>query len=625
MRAPYQLLALGVLAALAALLAAAQAPTPKPKVVLVFLDGAANGIVSDYLTRGVLPADGALAEMARTGARAEYMVPPDASLTAPAHYTMLTGTYPDRHGIVSNIFHPWGAPIQRSVRGFDAPVYVETLWEAARRQGKRVISIAAMADGTAPERSADLTLAFGRRLGTALVTKLAPAAEGDSSRNAPWNFGGEKLERARELFPVGEGSHLPTYQLESGPPLTLMALAADTQLDDREAFDTLYLDFDRDLGNGFTARLRAGQWAPVVLRRPSPQMGSWFKVLELAPDLSRVRLYMSAGHQNRGAPPEYIEAIERELGFWPGEPDNAALNDGLIDEQTWMEQAERLSDYLRDVTLFSMRHYDYDLLITYTPLLDEVGEQFLLVDPQQPGYEDEGGARRARYAGHLERAYRLADAQLKLLRAAAPGARFVVASDHGMQPVHTRVRINVLLQQAGFKVAPDETAEVRAFSSGTTAHIYLNLAGREPNGVVSKKDRSKFTRRIVAACRDLRDPSRGGARVFEQVMTREELYLHRLGHPLTAGDVWVNARLGYALSSQMEGPLFEAATMLRGMHGYPGSLRRMDAIFFAAGPGIPAAPLPGMHSVDVAATVSALLGIEPPKRNEGRNVLPPAR
>ncbi len=593
--------------------------------MLVFLDGAANGLVSDYLARGVLPADGALAQMAREGARAEYMIPPDASLTAPAHYTMLTGTYPDRHGIVSNTFHPWGMPISRSVRGFDAPVYVETLWEAARRQGKRVISIAAMADGTAPERSADLTLAFGRRLGTAFVTRLGPALEDDPAGKATWSFGGEKLEHARELFPVGEGSHLPTYQMESGPPLKLTALAADTQFDRREAYDTIYLDFDRDLSNGFTARLRPGEWAPVTLRRQSPQIGCWFKVLELAPDLSRVRLYLSVAHQNRGAPAGYIEAIERELGFWPGEPDSQALDDGLIDEQTWMEQAERLSNYLRDVTLFSLQHYDYDLLITYQPLLDETGEQFLLIDPQQPGYDDEGGARRERYAKHLQQNYRLADTQLKRLRAAAPAARFVVASDHGMQPVHTRVRVNALLAQAGFKVTPDDTSEVRAFASGTTAHIYLNLAGREPGGVVAKRDRSKFTKRIVAACRDLRDPSRQGERVFEQVMTREELYVHRLGHPLTAGDVWVNARLGYSLSSQMDGPLFEAATMLRGMHGYPGSLRRMDAIFFAAGPGIQPAALPGMVSADVAATVSGLLGIEPPKRNEGRNVLLPAR
>jgi predicted AlkP superfamily pyrophosphatase or phosphodiesterase len=29
---------------------------------------------------------------------------------------MLTGTYPDRHGIVSNTFHPWGFDLALSAR-----------------------------------------------------------------------------------------------------------------------------------------------------------------------------------------------------------------------------------------------------------------------------------------------------------------------------------------------------------------------------------------------------------------------------------------------------------------------------------------------------------------------------
>jgi arylsulfatase A-like enzyme len=48
----------------------------------------------------------------------------------------------------------------------------------------------------------------------------------------------------------------------------------------------------------------------------------------------------------------------------------------------------------------------------------------------------------------------------------------------------------------------------------------------------------------------------------------------------------------------------------------------MKAIFFAAGPGIEPQALPPMTSVDVAATVAALLGIQPPRDSEGRAVLP---
>ncbi len=620
-RAPTQLITIQLLtptliAALAGLLLA-QAP-PKaaasPKVVVVLVDGAADWLVDAYLEEGVLPADGAFARMAREGARAEFMTPPESSLTAPASHTMVTGTWPDRHSITGNTVHLRGEPITRSTRGFDVRIQAETLWEAARRQGKRVITVAAVADGSAPERRGDQTLAYGRRLGSSLVVKLS-AREDDR-----WSTGAERLEHSRELYPTGDGSHLPVFENESGQRLELKMLAADTQLDGREAYDTVFLDFDHDLSNGYLARLRAGEWTPVLLQARSPRIGSWFKLLELEPDLSRARLYVGAPHQNRGAPADYVAAIDTEVGFWPGEPDNAALDRGDIDEQTWLEQGERLTDYLRDAALFSMKRYEFDLLLTYNPTPDEVEHRFMLFDPRQPGYEDEGGAKRQRYLGYIKSSYRQADEHLKRLWEGAPEAYLVVASDHGMLPVHTRVAVNALLARAGFRVTPDETTEVRAYTSGATGHIYVNLEGREPQGAVKRKQLKRVVRRIVEVCRALRDPTTGEP-VFDRVLTREQQRVLRMEHPRTSGDVWVNGRPGYSMSSRMEGPALEPATTTRGNHGYGGLRREMKAIFFAAGPGIPPQALPPVASVDVAATVSALLGIQPPKHSEGRAVV----
>jgi predicted AlkP superfamily phosphohydrolase/phosphomutase len=581
---------------------------------VVTVDGAADWLVDAYLEDGTLPPDGAFAEMARTGARAEYMTPPEASLTAPSSHTMVTGTWPDRHSVTGNTLHLRGEPITRSVRGFDVPLPVETLWEAAHRQGKKVITVAAVADGSAPERSGDQTLAYGRRLGSSLIVNLKPR-EGDR-----WSVGGEKLEHWRELDPAGDGSHLPVFEDESGRKLELKLLAADTESDGREAYDTLFLDFDHDLGDGYLARLRAGDWTPVLLQARSPRIGSWFKLLELAPDLSRARLYVGAPHQNRGTPADYVAAIDTEVGFWPGEPDNSALERDDIDEKTWLEQGERLTDFLRDAALFSMKNYDYDLLLAYNPTPDEVEHRFMLFDPRQPGYEDEGGAKRQRYLRYVKDSYRQADEHLKRLRAAAPDAVFVVTSDHGMLAEHTRVAVNALLASAGFRVTSDETTEVRAYTSGATAHIYINLEGREPTGVVKRRELRRMVRRIDEVCRALRDPQTGEP-VFERVLTREEQRILRMEHPRTSGDVWLNGRPGYALSSRMDGPALEPATTTLGNHGHGGLRREMKAIFFAAGPGIEPQTLPPMTSVDVAATVSALLGLAPPKHSEGRAVV----
>jgi predicted AlkP superfamily pyrophosphatase or phosphodiesterase len=59
----------------------------------------------------------------------------------------------------------------------------------------------------------------------------------------------------------------------------------------------------------------------------------------------------------------------------------------------------------------------------------------------------------------------------------------------------------------------------------------------------------------------------------------------------------------------------------RGGHGYEPHLDDMAGIFFAIGRGVPGGRRLGrVHQIDVAPTVSALLGIDPPAQAEGRSV-----
>lgn len=71
-------------------------PTPaKPLVLLISIDG----FKPDYLQRGITPT---LSHLIELGASAEGLIPPFPSLTFPSHYSMVTGLYPDHHGIVNN-------------------------------------------------------------------------------------------------------------------------------------------------------------------------------------------------------------------------------------------------------------------------------------------------------------------------------------------------------------------------------------------------------------------------------------------------------------------------------------------------------------------------------------------
>ena len=67
---------------------------PHP-LILVSIDG----FRADYLDRGATPA---LLALAADGVRAIAMKPAFPTLTFPNHYTLVTGLYPDHHGIVNN-------------------------------------------------------------------------------------------------------------------------------------------------------------------------------------------------------------------------------------------------------------------------------------------------------------------------------------------------------------------------------------------------------------------------------------------------------------------------------------------------------------------------------------------
>src|SRR6201988_2426629 len=69
----------------------------KPTVILISLDG----FRWDYFDKAPAPA---LMALAARGVKAKWMIPAFPSETFPNHYTIVTGDYPDVHGIVKNNF-----------------------------------------------------------------------------------------------------------------------------------------------------------------------------------------------------------------------------------------------------------------------------------------------------------------------------------------------------------------------------------------------------------------------------------------------------------------------------------------------------------------------------------------
>src|SRR5687768_14343596 len=110
--------------------------------------------------------------LARTAATAR-VIPVNPTLTSSTHVSILTGVDPQKHGIVSNWFHLPGTPADQVARGIIADIDVETLVEAARRQGKRVGAVPfPTIDARTSRRTADFGLVWTNSLTEGRVVKL---------------------------------------------------------------------------------------------------------------------------------------------------------------------------------------------------------------------------------------------------------------------------------------------------------------------------------------------------------------------------------------------------------------------------------------------------------------------
>lgn len=99
-----------------------------PRVVMVSIDGLRPEIYLDPAAQGVAVPN--LVALCREGACARAMIPVFPSVTYPAHTTLVTGTRPAEHGIVSNFVS--GSQWYLEAKAIGSP----TLWQAAKAAGR---------------------------------------------------------------------------------------------------------------------------------------------------------------------------------------------------------------------------------------------------------------------------------------------------------------------------------------------------------------------------------------------------------------------------------------------------------------------------------------------------------
>jgi predicted AlkP superfamily pyrophosphatase or phosphodiesterase len=377
-------------------------------------------------------------------------------------------------------------------------------------------------------------------------------------------------------------------------------------------YDALAIGFG---GAATPEELAVGKWAAVEidpgLRGDQGPAVSYVKLLAMAPDLARVRLYVGGAYRTRAYPETYLLDLLRAGMFWPGPPDDGYLEEDWagrpgIDVATWLEQSDRFAAFFGAAMVRLAAADDWDLALAYVPSIDEAGHELYLVSPRQAGWSRERMAalERARRA-----VWRTADGLLDRLYAsgAMEDTAVVVVSDHGMAPVHSTFGTNVLLRRRGL-LATD--GEGRIVSDGTTAwavsgsagaHIYLRPG-------LPEDERQRLLAELAALFTGFTTAS--GERPIARAVTRREAVALGLDHP-NSGDLILFGAPGWVLASGLDRD--EAAWPTGeggyGAHGFLAGLPEMDAIYLALGPGIGRGRIGKLHATEVAGRVAALLGI----------------
>jgi predicted AlkP superfamily phosphohydrolase/phosphomutase len=144
-----------------------------------------------------------------------------------------------------------------------------------------------------------------------------------------------------------------------------------------------------------------------------------------------------------------------------------------------------------------------------------------------------------------------------------------------------------------------------AITGGTFIHLYLNLEGREPGGVVGMAEAPDLLRR---AARVLTDLEAEGRPAVEKIFTRGEAAAIGLDHP-SSGDLVVFLAPGFAAAGDLDGPALEPSRYY-GQHGFLAAHDEMCGVLFARGAGIRKTRLGEVEATSVAPLVARWLGFE---------------
>lgn len=635
----------------------------KPRKLLVLgLDAALPDLLRKFAYEGSIPN---IARLMNSGtfSRVITTFPP---LTAAAWAAIVTGAGPGTAGIPSLMVKLPGQDLDQWHTSFDRRLQLaETLWESGARVGKRTALInwpvtwpmGGLKNGVQvagslnpPFRFFYMPLwdiasssIFSTRLhccnqvpGRAVVVEPKPA-EGWS--NVP---GSEDVPlEVRITVP-------PTYV--AGVSYHVLILG-----NGNKGYDEVLISRSKDASKP-VARLHAGELSDWVTEtfgtKDGEKRGRFrFQLIELTPDGREFRLYATAINtaETYTSPEELTAKIEEVAGPYMEVDDPWAYMDGWIGLDAYMDQLQMHADWWGEATRYVLENEDWDMAFSWVGTIDHI--QHVLyggIVPESKVYDPE---RADICIKNIAKAYQQVDENVgKILDCIDPNETLILfVSDHGFTHLDWYPYLKHYLAEAGLLSysLDHETGDMKVDWSRTKchplepchAHIFINLKGRDPHGIVDLSDYRKVQQEIISALMDMKNPETGES-IVAVAITKEEaqtLGVYEGGGFDRVGDVLFALKPGYMANPFIYRSAIkykdgteriipnresnEPAALGRnftGAHLTLPYIKEMHAAMILSGPGVRHLERKMPADVtDIAPTVAYILGIPVPRDAEG--------
>ena len=605
-------------------------PKYAERVVILSIDAARADYTYKLASEGELPG---FKKIMEEGVYSRGMIVSFPSATAVSHAVISTGAEPGVTGITGNSIHLPGTKIYRTVSGFNgAYLLAEPLWVTLDRQGlTAVVASFPQATPSAWADKVNRSILFNPYDSFLWPVSYSILYTTNSSVGAASVL--EFVEATDWANTDVVGSAVSAYEstIYMGDDVWYLYLA--DQDGDNYPDKLAIVPHVKDLSKA-VAILSEGEWSKpinttITYRGNTYIVAPLFKAINLS--LTNFRLYRSLMRPFNG---NWFNNEKLAWEVWNNvvvktgmitDGDWYGLVNGWYDTDTYMETVHYTNEFFKEFTLYLLKHTDWDLLMTYTPIIDNVYHEFLgLVDPSMPYYDP---AKADKYWNYIVEAHKWADeiVQVILNNVDLSNTVVMVVSDHGQWPIKKFVYINSILKEAGL-IKVDEQGnvlwnETKAYYVGYN-QIFVNLQGREEDGVVPPEEYDDVVKQVMAALSNVKDPNTGEP-VFGLIMTKDEAKVLGL-YGDRAGDVIFSMRPGYAASRSKIGMIFGDVIPLKtstGMHADLPYYPQLVAIFGAIGANIIHGELGYIHSTSIAPSIAYILGIEPPLNATG-NILP---